>query len=107
MRINSLKSLAMNCGPLSEMIRGRSPVPFQGVAVVEGEDRGLLPLLQPEVAGDASVMLVRCPQPSCPAVELAPSHSQPSDQPPEGQARASRPVVDELNDRIPDGLGNP
>ena len=25
MRMNSLKSLAMNCGPLSEMIRGRSP----------------------------------------------------------------------------------
>ena len=23
--MNSLKSLAMNCGPLSEMIRGRSP----------------------------------------------------------------------------------
>ena len=25
MRMNSLKSRAMNCGPLSEMIRGRSP----------------------------------------------------------------------------------
>ena len=24
MRMNSLKSLAMNCGPLSEMIRGRA-----------------------------------------------------------------------------------
>jgi hypothetical protein len=28
MRINSLKSLAMNCGPLSEMIRGLAPGNF-------------------------------------------------------------------------------
>ena len=28
MRMNSLKSLAMNCGPLSEMIRGVTPGNF-------------------------------------------------------------------------------
>src|SRR5262249_28798520 len=79
----------------------------QGIAFVEGEDRGLLPILQPEVAGDALVVPVGCPQPPSPAVELAPGYSQPLEQPPCEQARAFRPVVDELDERIPEGLGNP
>ena len=69
---------------------------------------GLLPILQPEVAGDPGVVLVGCPQPPAPAVELARGDPQPS--------RASRqtgrpvrvgPVADEVDDRIAGGLGNP
>src|SRR5512142_340653 len=48
-----------------------------------------------------------CPQPPAPAVELAACHPQPSQQPPGRQLGAPRPVVDELDDRIADRLGNP
>jgi hypothetical protein len=52
-------------------------IALQGIEVVEGDDGRLLPILQPEVAGDATVVLVRCPQPPAPAVELTAGQSQP------------------------------
>jgi len=39
--MNSLKSLAMNCGPLSEMIRGRASGYFSFILLPAVEDRGL------------------------------------------------------------------
>ena len=74
---------------------------------MEAEDGSLLPVLEPEVAGDATVVLVGCPQPLAPTVDLAASHSQPLEQPPDRQASAPRPAVDELDGRITEGLGNP
>jgi hypothetical protein len=47
-RMNSLKSLAMNCGPLSEMIWGfASGLKF---LQMESDDGLLLPILQPKIA---------------------------------------------------------
>ena len=83
------------------------PIALLGIEVVEGDDGRLLPILQPEVAGDATVVLVGCPQPPAPAVELTAGQSQPSQEPPDRQLSAPRPAGDELDDRIPDGLGNP
>jgi hypothetical protein len=74
---------------------------------MEGDDRGLLPILKPEIAGDVTIVLVGNPQSPFPAVELASRHPQPSEQPPDRQFSAPRPVVDELDDRITKGLGNP
>src|SRR3954468_24029268 len=48
-----------------------------------------------------------CPQPPAPAVELAARHPQPVQQSPDRQLGAPRPVVDELDDGVADGLGNP
>src|SRR3974377_2097430 len=82
-------------------------IALQGIEVVEGDNGRLLPILQPEVAGDATVVLVGCPQPPTPAVELTAGQSQPSQYPPDQQLSAPPPAGDELNDRIPDGLGTP
>src|SRR5713226_3158033 len=131
MRMNSLKSLAMNCGPLSEMIRGlasgcfslaasrmismsasvidsrrsqctierlkqsssaqhaphagrthrhdvgvqhhegQPPVALQRVLQVERDDGLLLPLLQPKVPGNPTVVLVDATIAFSPIVELA------------------------------------
>ena len=87
---------------------GQPPIAFQGVAVVEGDDRGLLPVLQPEVAGDRGVVLVGSSQPPAPAAELAAGDPQPSEQPPDRQSRcvpAQR--ADELDDRITEWPGEP
>ena len=86
---------------------GQPPVPFQGVAVMEGHDSGLLPVLQPGGAGDRSVVPVGSPQPSVPAAELAHGDPQPSDQEHQRDPGAAGPVPDETDDRIPGGLGNP
>src|SRR3954471_19024268 len=85
----------------------QTAIALQGIEVVEGEDLGPLPILEPEVAGDAAVVLVGCPQPPAPAIELAARHPEPSQQPPGRQLGAPRPVVDELDDRIAGSLGNP
>ena len=35
---------------------GQAPISFQGVEVMEGDDRVLLPILEPEIAGDVTVV---------------------------------------------------
>ena len=56
------------------------PIAFQGITVVEVDDGGLLPILEPEVARDRGVVLVGCPQAPAPAAELAGGDAQPSHQ---------------------------
>jgi len=85
----------------------RTSIALQGIEVVEVDDLLLLPILQPEIAGDATVVPVGCPQPLAPTVELAARHAQPVRQPSDRQFGALRPVGDELDDGIAGGLGNP
>ena len=74
---------------------------------MEGKDLGLLLVFEPEVAGDATVVLVGRPEPVAPTAELAQGDSQPSDQEDDGKAGARSPMPDEPDDRIAGGLGNP
>jgi hypothetical protein len=53
------------------------PVSFRGVEIVEGDDRGLLPTLQPEITRNGGVVLVGTSQPPVPAVEFARCDRQP------------------------------
>jgi len=86
---------------------GQPPISFQGVEGMKGDDRGLLPILEPKIAGEGGVVLVGSSQPSAPAAELAHGNPQPADQEQDRQVRAASPALDELDDRIADGLGNP
>ena len=54
------------------------PVTVQGMEIMEGDDGRLLPVLQPEVVRDATVVLIGRPQTPAPAVELAAGQSRPS-----------------------------
>src|SRR4051794_659056 len=83
------------------------PIAFQGITLVEGDDRRLFPILEPEVARDRSIVLVGCPQALTPAAELAGGNAQPSHQPSDRKAGAAAPMPNELNDGITRVLGNP
>src|SRR5271157_3760302 len=86
---------------------GQLTISFQGVEGMKGDDRGLLPILEPKIAGEGGVVLIGSSQPSAPAAELAHGNPQPADQEQDRQVRAASPALDELDDRIADGLGNP
>src|SRR5712671_1330159 len=83
------------------------PIAFRGITVVEGDDGGLFPILEPEVARDRGVVLVGRPQALAPAAELAGGDAQPSHQQSNPKAGAATPMPNELDDRITRGLGNP
>src|SRR3954470_12819617 len=85
----------------------QSPIAFQGITVVEVDDGGLFPILEPEVARDRGVVLVGCPQALAPAAELAGGNAEPSHQQSDRKAGAAAPMPNELDDRITSGLGNP
>jgi hypothetical protein len=60
---------------------GQPPVAFPRMAGVEVEDRFLLPLLQPPIAGDRRVVLVGQAVPGAPVAELSGGDSEPRDEP--------------------------
>src|SRR5512135_513313 len=97
--------------PNGQLISGhplsQPPISFQGVAVLERDDGGLLPVLQPEATRDGSVVPVGGALPSAPATELAQGDPQPSDQEHDRKAGARRPVPDEVDHSITGGRGNP
>src|SRR5208282_1679916 len=86
---------------------GQPPVSFQGIESVEGDDRGLLPILQPEITRNGGVVLVGSSQPPAPAVEFARCDRQPSDQEQHRKAGAPGPVSDEMDNQITGRLRNP
>jgi hypothetical protein len=51
---------------------GQPPVSLRGVESVEGNDRGLLLVLQPEITRDRGIVLVWTAHPMAPTIEFAP-----------------------------------
>jgi hypothetical protein len=74
---------------------------------VEGEDRLLLPVFEPPVAGDQRVVLVGPAVAAAPVVELAGGDTQPGDEPVGRDFGACRPVGDVIDDGVADVVGNP
>jgi hypothetical protein len=66
----------------------------------------LLPLLQPEIAGNPTVVLVHFAVAFPPVVELAGSDVEPTDEPP-GNLSLLRPAPDEIHDLVPRIVRNP
>ncbi len=83
------------------------PVTFQRILQMEIDDRLLLPLLQPEVPGNPSVVLVRLAVSLPPVVELAgwmPSHPMNRPAPISGLLR---PAPDKIHDLVPHVVRHP
>src|SRR5262245_14257099 len=74
---------------------------------MEPDDGLLLPLLQPEIAGNPAVVLVHLTVPFPPVVELAGGDVEPHDEPPGADLGLLRPAPDEIHDLIPRIVRNP
>src|ERR1019366_4734213 len=83
------------------------PVAFQRILQMEADDGLLLPMLQPEVAGNPAVVLVHLAVAFSPVVEFAGSHIEPLDEPPGADLGLLRPAPDKVNDLIPRIVRNP
>src|SRR5258707_3237739 len=74
---------------------------------MEPDDGLLLPLLQPEVAGNPAVVLVHLAIAVPPVVELAGGDIEPPDEPPGADLGLLRPAPDEIHDLVPCIMRNP
>src|ERR1700746_266326 len=71
------------------------------------DDGLLLPILQPEVARNPTVVLVHLPGAFSPVVELAGGDVEPPNEPPGPDLGLLRPAPDEIHDLIPRIVRNP
>ena len=83
------------------------PVAFQRVLQMEADDGLLLPILQPEIAGNPAVVLVHLAVAFPPVVELAGGDVEPPDEPPGADLGLLRPAPDEIHDLVPRIVRNP
>src|SRR5712691_3603253 len=74
---------------------------------MEPDDGLLLPLLQPEIAGNPAVVLVHFSVAFPPVVELAGGDVEPLDEPPGADLGLLRPAPDEIHDLVPRIVRNP
>jgi hypothetical protein len=83
------------------------PVAFQGMAAVEVQDRFLLPIFEPEISRDRTVVFVDFAVAFLPVEELAATDAQPSHDLLSGDFASLIPVIDVINDLITSVVGNP
>src|SRR5216683_5961818 len=74
---------------------------------MEPDDGLLLPLLQPEIAGNPAVVLVHLAVAVPPVVELAGCDVEPPNEPPGADLGLLRPAPDEIHDLVPRIMRNP
>src|SRR5213083_2112039 len=74
---------------------------------MEPDDGLLLPLLQPEIAGNPAVVLVHFSVAFQPVVELAGGDVEPLNEPPGADLGLLRPAPDEIHDLVPRIVRNP
>src|SRR5215469_12403168 len=82
-------------------------VTLHRVLQMKADDGLLLPILQPEVAGNPAVVLVHLPVAFPPVVELASGDVEPPNEPPRADLGLLRPAPDEIHDLIPRIVRNP
>src|SRR5271166_529070 len=71
------------------------------------DDRLLLPLLQPKISGNPTVVLVHLAVSVAPVVELAGPDAEPFDEPPGADPGLLRPAPDEIHDLVPHIVRHP
>src|SRR5713226_5362946 len=74
---------------------------------MEPDDGFFLPRLQPEIAGNPTVVFVRSPIALPPVVELTGSHAQPMNESPDADLGLLRPAPDEIHHLIPHIVWHP
>jgi hypothetical protein len=72
------------------------PIAFQRILQMEIDDRFFLPQLQPEIAGNPTVVLIDAPVALPPVVELAGGDPQPVNESPDADLGLLRPAPDEI-----------
>jgi len=82
-------------------------IPLQRILPVESDDRLLFPVLQPEVPGNSTVVLVGAAITLPPGIQFAGRYAQPADEPPDAELAGRRPAPDEVHDLVPRVVGNP
>src|SRR5712671_2111943 len=85
----------------------RPPVALQRVLQMERDDRLLLPILQPKVPGNPTVVLIDATIAFSPIVELATGHAQPSNESPGADLADFRPAPHEIHDLVPHVVRHP
>src|SRR3982750_3416069 len=74
---------------------------------MESNDGLLLPFLQPEIPGNATVVLVHLAVAFSPVVELAGGDVEPLDEPPDADSCLFRPAPGKIDDLVPSLVRNP
>ena len=85
----------------------QSPIAFQGMLVVESDDRLLLPRRNPEIPRNPAVVFIDPTVTFLPVVEFAGSHSQPVDESSDADLGPLRPASDEIYDQVPHVMRHP
>src|ERR1019366_7604356 len=83
------------------------PVAFQRILQMKIDDRLLLPLLQPKVPGNPTVVLVHLAVSIAPVVELAGPDVEPHEEAPGADPGLVGPAPDEIHDLIPHIVRHP
>ena len=86
---------------------GQSAIPFEWMPVMEVDDGGLLPVLEPVVAGDVSVVLVDLAVAVFPRVILARPEFEPGEKLLRRRLGTVGPIADVVDDLIARVMGNP
>ncbi len=74
---------------------------------MEADDGLLLPILQPEIAGNPAIVLIDLAVAFPPVIELAGGDLEPPDEPPGADLGLRRPAPNEIHDLIPRVVRNP
>src|SRR5258708_19537066 len=80
---------------------GQSSIAFQGMFLVEADDGLLFPRREPEIPGDPTVVFIDAPVALSPVVELAGTHTHPTNKSPAPDLGLSRPTPPEIPPYLP------
>src|SRR3989442_11067643 len=83
------------------------PIALQGILQMKTDDGFLLPRLQPEIAGNPTVVLIHSPVALSPVVELAGPNAQPLRESSDADLGLLRPTSDKIHDLIPHIMRHP
>ena len=79
----------------------QAPIALVGIVPTEVEDGSLLPVFQPEVAGNPTVVFIHTPVVLAPAIELTGRHAQPADEARGADLGSLRPAPHEIDHLVP------
>src|ERR1017187_4567 len=82
-------------------------IAFQRILQVECDNGFFLPLRQPEIARNPTVVFVDAPIALTPVIELAGGNSQPMNEPSDTDLGLLRPVPDEIHHLVPHIMRHP
>jgi hypothetical protein len=83
------------------------PITFQWILQMEIDDRFFFPPLQPEIAGNPTVVFIDTTVALSPVIELTGGHAQPMNESPDADLGPLRPAPDEIHYLVPHVMRHP